>query len=83
MNKKKNTVILEEKIATMTKGEYKTVKKEVQLPASPNLTFTGMGGLSGEYQFAEIPGSIVANSMEEAIKQAEDYLAQLAKSRKQ
>lgn len=71
---KEKTVVVQEKVESDIKGEFQT--KEVEVAKPTNLTFLGMGGLSGEYRFAEIPGSIVASSMEEAIKKAGEYLAQ-------
>ena len=48
------------------KEEVKEEKK------SKLVTYLGPGPLSGEYRFAEIPGSVTAASEEEAIQKAEE-----------
>jgi hypothetical protein len=45
-------------------------KKPVIIPAKPRVTYLGEGSVSGEYLFAEIPGSVSASSKDEAIKKA-------------
>lgn len=71
-----------EKIETKIIGEYQTVETEIDVPkVVSGLTFTGVGGLNGEYHFEEIQGSIVAKSLDEAISKANAYLAQLQGSR--
>lgn len=58
--------------------EHKVVEEEVE--AQPvkeekkklHVTYIGPGGLSGEYLFKEISGSVVASSVEEAIEKAEE-----------
>lgn len=42
--------------------------------SGPKLTYLGPGPLSGEYRFAEIPGSISAASEEEAKEKARELV---------
>lgn len=64
------TVEVETHVDTENTGEVQTEKKTVK--QSSKVTLLGSGPLSGEYRFAEIPGSIAAKSVEEAIEKAEE-----------
>jgi hypothetical protein len=60
-----------------TKKEKKAAEESVettektQAKKSP-VTYVGPGNAAGEYLFAEVPGSITAQSLEEATKIAEE-----------
>lgn len=73
--KKAEKVTVETKIENpQSPGEFQTITKEVEVdPSGP--TLLGSGGLSGEYRFKEIPGSVSGKTVEEAIQKAKDIMA--------